>query len=197
MQQWCTPVCGGAACGDDGCGGICGHCGSGEVCEAGACVDDGTCDPVCGANTCGDDGCGGSCGTCGTGEVCDAGDCVGTGGGPTLEETYAANDWMASFKVVYVQPVGTTWVRLRAKITRVYKGCHFDTGDLVAVAVKLSPGCVSAFEIDQTWVMGGSPMSGSSYSHLGDGCGFAAQQGDLTYEQRAWLIAQGKTVSCD
>ena len=197
MQQYCTPSCGGALCGDDGCGGTCGHCGTGEVCEAGACVDDGACEPSCGAATCGDDGCGGSCGVCGTGEACEGGACVGGGDGASLEETLAANPWMASFKVVYVQPVGTSWVRLRAKITKVYKGCYFETGDLVAVAVKLEPGCAAGFQIDDSWVMGGGPMQGSSYSHVGDGCSFAALQGDLSYDQRQWLIDKANALSCD
>jgi len=34
----CTPNCGGKACGDDGCGGVCGVCGAGEQCDgAGQC----------------------------------------------------------------------------------------------------------------------------------------------------------------
>lgn len=40
----CTPSCGGAVCGSDGCGGSCGSCGSGERCEGGACVPTGTVD---------------------------------------------------------------------------------------------------------------------------------------------------------
>ncbi|MCA9515863.1 MAG: lamin tail domain-containing protein, partial [Myxococcales bacterium] len=34
----CVPACGGAACGDDGCGGSCGSCGGEQVCDDGACV---------------------------------------------------------------------------------------------------------------------------------------------------------------
>ena len=33
----CTPSCNATACGDDGCGGVCGKCKGNEVCEAGAC----------------------------------------------------------------------------------------------------------------------------------------------------------------
>jgi len=35
VSEPCTPACGAAVCGDDGCGGSCGDCGPGEVCEAG------------------------------------------------------------------------------------------------------------------------------------------------------------------
>ncbi len=34
----CVPVCGGKACGDDGCGGSCGGCTGGQVCQQGACA---------------------------------------------------------------------------------------------------------------------------------------------------------------
>ncbi len=34
----CTPNCAGKACGDDGCGGSCGKCGSNQTCAAGACL---------------------------------------------------------------------------------------------------------------------------------------------------------------
>jgi plastocyanin len=36
----CTPNCTDVACGDDGCGGSCGGCGDGQMCEAGICVAD-------------------------------------------------------------------------------------------------------------------------------------------------------------
>ncbi len=39
----CQPSCAGAVCGDDGCGGSCGGCGSDEKCESGACVE--SCSP--------------------------------------------------------------------------------------------------------------------------------------------------------
>ncbi len=59
----CVPNCPAGACGDDGCGGSCGTCASGQTCSAsGQCV--GACTPKCPAGACGDDGCGGSCGTC-------------------------------------------------------------------------------------------------------------------------------------
>ncbi len=38
----CTPSCGGKQCGDDGCGGVCGNCGSGMQCQGGQCVASGT-----------------------------------------------------------------------------------------------------------------------------------------------------------
>ncbi len=55
----CVPDCTDKACGDNGCGGICGACGQGESCLDGACVTG--CVPSCAGKACGDDGCGGSC----------------------------------------------------------------------------------------------------------------------------------------
>jgi hypothetical protein len=57
----CTPACAGNVCGDDGCGGSCGSCGTGQLCAAGACVTgQGTC--AAGDDVCVDtnDFCGGS-----------------------------------------------------------------------------------------------------------------------------------------
>ena len=73
----CTPVCDGQACGDDGCGGVCGACGEGEYCDGGGqCVarPDGCGDGACEA---GEDclNCEADCG-CEGGEVCQAGVCV-------------------------------------------------------------------------------------------------------------------------
>ena len=65
----CTPKCTGKACGDDGCGGSCGTCGSGQTCSpGGVCTTGGNCShPICstgGALT-------GSCDTCAA-KVCAA-----------------------------------------------------------------------------------------------------------------------------
>ena len=68
----CTPSCGGATCGPDGCGGSCGACTLPEVCQGGQCV----CTPACGGATCGPDGCGGSCGSCTLPDVCQGSQCV-------------------------------------------------------------------------------------------------------------------------
>ena len=46
----CVATCAGKMCGDNGCGGSCGTCDAGQVCDAGACVDDGPVDP-CGGIT--------------------------------------------------------------------------------------------------------------------------------------------------
>lgn len=57
----CSPSCANKACGDNGCGGSCGECGSGLLCVAGACVTgQGTC--ATGDDTCVDSNqtCGGS-----------------------------------------------------------------------------------------------------------------------------------------
>jgi peptidoglycan/xylan/chitin deacetylase (PgdA/CDA1 family) len=73
----CVPDCEGLACGDDGCGEVCGVCDDGYSCEAGQCVEDPpACEPDCAGLVCGDDGCGGSCGTCDAGHSCEAGLCV-------------------------------------------------------------------------------------------------------------------------
>jgi hypothetical protein len=70
----CTPNCSNKACGDDGCGGSCGSCGTHQTCSAAnQCV----CAPSCSGKSCGDDGCGGSCGSCGSNRTCSAaGQCV-------------------------------------------------------------------------------------------------------------------------
>ena len=67
----CTPQCNGLQCGDDGCGGLCGTCDLGSLCQNGICV----CQPLCDGVECGPDGCGGTCGTCGPGSTCDQGSC--------------------------------------------------------------------------------------------------------------------------
>ncbi|MGC4113278.1 MAG: hypothetical protein QM765_01090 [Myxococcales bacterium] len=77
-QASCVPNCLNRQCGDDGCGGICGSCRTGQTCELGLCSG-GACVINCANRECGDDGCGGSCGTCGVGRTCAAGKC-GAGG---------------------------------------------------------------------------------------------------------------------
>ena len=59
----CTPDCEHRECGNDGCGGICGICGSGYSCRNGVCME-GDCSPNCNGKECGTDGCGGICGVC-------------------------------------------------------------------------------------------------------------------------------------
>lgn len=68
----CTPSCGGAVCGNDGCGGSCGSCTAPDVCQGGQCV----CTTTCGAAVCGPDGCGDSCGSCAANELCQGGQCA-------------------------------------------------------------------------------------------------------------------------
>jgi len=67
----CEPKCDGKSCGDDGCGGECGVCKSGEICgKAFKCE---VCTPACDGKICGPDGCGGACGKgCGAAEACAA-----------------------------------------------------------------------------------------------------------------------------
>jgi len=70
LNEVCTPDCDGKACGDNGCGGLCGVCDSGLVCDhTFTCAE--PCVPDCDDKACGDDGCGGLCGTCDGGLVCD------------------------------------------------------------------------------------------------------------------------------
>jgi len=66
----CIPTCEGKDCGPDGCGGTCGECGEGGLCQDGVC-----CYPNCQNKECGPDGCGGTCGECGEGEECIDGLC--------------------------------------------------------------------------------------------------------------------------
>ncbi len=70
----CVPLCAGKECGPDGCGGSCGTCPSGTVCEDYHCKA--TCIPQCANKECGDDGCGGQCGVCPAGAVCQGGKCT-------------------------------------------------------------------------------------------------------------------------
>jgi hypothetical protein len=73
----CSPACGARMCGDDGCGGSCGHCYTTEggiddsLCADGICRD-ASCVTDCEGKACGDDGCGGSCGDCEAGLTCSA-----------------------------------------------------------------------------------------------------------------------------
>ncbi|MEC9071243.1 MAG: hypothetical protein VX938_02645, partial [Myxococcota bacterium] len=65
----CEPQCVGKECGPDGCGGLCGECTDGGVCDdvKGLCE----CSPVCDGKQCGPDGCGSECGQCLDGLTCD------------------------------------------------------------------------------------------------------------------------------
>ncbi len=73
----CEPDCQGKVCGWDGCGGSCGECPEGQICQDGQC---GVCTPECGEAKCGPDGCGGQCGTCPQGQLCEEGACAQTSG---------------------------------------------------------------------------------------------------------------------
>ena len=69
---FCTPSCAGTECGADGCGGSCGDCVGGALCNAfGSCYEPTKCNPDCAGKECGADGCGGSCGDCIGGALCD------------------------------------------------------------------------------------------------------------------------------
>ena len=68
-DQGCVPSCVGKQCGSDGCGGTCGQCLPGQICNPITAVCIG-CSPDCNGKQCGNDGCGGSCGNCPGGQVC-------------------------------------------------------------------------------------------------------------------------------
>lgn len=75
FQCVCVPNCDRKVCGDDRCGGSCGTCTSGKVCQWGGCVCIDDCsDKQCGINDCGEN----VCGTCPTGQFCEDGSCVTT-----------------------------------------------------------------------------------------------------------------------
>lgn len=66
----CVPNCDGRFCGEDGCGGTCGTCSEGLVCNGAGRCGSPTCVPQCNGRKCGGDGCGGSCGECAPGSAC-------------------------------------------------------------------------------------------------------------------------------
>ena len=59
----CTPHCGRKVCGDDGCGGSCGSCPSGQFCRSGTCCTPEPQTVTCTANCGSGSGCLGLCGT--------------------------------------------------------------------------------------------------------------------------------------
>jgi len=78
-QGGCMPSCDGKECGDDGCGGKCGDCADGDVCESGECDSESWVNN-CDEKECGSDGCDDVCGECGDDEVCVQGKCKPSGG---------------------------------------------------------------------------------------------------------------------
>ena len=72
-DQCCAPDCDGKQCGPNGCGGVCGSCAPGTLCEEDQCV---ACEPQCDGLACGDDQCGGTCGECDPFDTCEAGQCI-------------------------------------------------------------------------------------------------------------------------
>jgi hypothetical protein len=73
VQQRCTPNCTERTCGNDGCGGSCGACGTNQVCHGGTCCvpesRGATCAGRCGTRT---NNCGQriACSTCAAGQTC-------------------------------------------------------------------------------------------------------------------------------
>jgi N-acetylneuraminic acid mutarotase len=73
----CARQCSGRECGDDGCGGQCGACGQGELCDEARGQCEAQCVAQCEGRACGPDGCGGDCGDCVGAQVCnEQGACV-------------------------------------------------------------------------------------------------------------------------
>jgi len=101
----CIPNCAGD-CGPDGCGGNCGKCYAGRICQDDFCVckwdeckreccaegemcsDEGCCKPNCKNKRCGDNGCGWPCGTCPSDKNCVGGQCVSQ----RIEQLYVTAD---------------------------------------------------------------------------------------------------------
>ena len=73
VDQCCLPDCDGKQCGDDGCGGVCGTCAPGTLCEEDMCM---ACEAQCEGKVCGDDLCGGTCGSCDPFDECVEGQCI-------------------------------------------------------------------------------------------------------------------------
>ena len=102
--EGCVPTCGNHTCGDDGCGGSCGACEDGQVCNPvfGKCL--GGCTADCTGKACGSNGCGGSCGDCGLDEDCFEGTCAAkascTDGSRNGTETDV--DWNSTTHLNYV-----------------------------------------------------------------------------------------------
>lgn len=73
----CQPHCVEGTCGDDGCGGTCGPCTNGQVCQGEQCVNAESCDMTCESENaqCGMV-CGTSCGTCAAQHDCEQGQCI-------------------------------------------------------------------------------------------------------------------------
>jgi len=79
LNCYCEPDCTGKECGGDGCGGECGLCVPGAICDNGICLD--VCVPECFTadgqkKECGDDNCDGVCGLCAANETCLDGQCI-------------------------------------------------------------------------------------------------------------------------
>jgi hypothetical protein len=69
----CTLDCSNKQCGPDGCGGSCGECEGGFLCNSsGVCEEESLCAPDCMTRICGSDGCGGLCGKCEDGFRCNS-----------------------------------------------------------------------------------------------------------------------------
>lgn len=133
----CTPKCDGKSCGDDGCGGLCGECKSGEICGGANCiVVNGICTPKCEGKKCGDNGCGGVCGTCAAGSSCEAAtaQCVADklpapqigGIDPGMELQVPADTKKTFGKVSVKSDVGLTSVITLCDKTKIYASPDFD-----------------------------------------------------------------------
>ena len=161
----CAPDCDGRACGDDGCGGVCGTCPTVKpVCEGGVCL----CEPDCTGKACGPDGCFGNCGTCPlvapacTDEgLCCAPDCAGK---------VCGDDGCGGICGKCDCPVVTFWYEASDDVKSVFVSGSFDDwappgegafamtdpdGDLKwEVSVPLSPGTHTyKLVVDDVWIL--------------------------------------------
>lgn len=89
----CVPDCYLKACGDNGCGDVCGTCNTNQVCNASFQCENQVCVPDCAGRYCGPNGCGGSCGECAATETCNAsGQCQPTVCDPTCSGKQCGGD---------------------------------------------------------------------------------------------------------
>ncbi|MFA4891015.1 MAG: hypothetical protein WC604_01520, partial [Candidatus Gracilibacteria bacterium] len=92
-----VPACANKECGPDNCGGSCGPCGIGNICNDNfECVPepvDPDCIPDCAGKVCGEDGCGGSCAPGCKGDfTCQNGNCVENPCVPNCNGKVCGND---------------------------------------------------------------------------------------------------------
>ena len=188
----CEPDCHLKQCGDDGCGGVCGVCLANAACVDSQCVP--LCMPSCNGKECGGDGCGGTCGTCAAGEVCTANQCVGTGGGDSVQQTYADYDHMLLASVVQTIPIAGYTVG-RARVTRAFKGC-LKPSSYVLFIHDPDDNCGPLPAIGSYWVLGAdNTQYGASWLSV-DMCGYTKDVYQVTSPEAQFLLGAEASKVC-